>query len=70
MPNPLDFDALKGILHRRIDPLPDHHKPGPNTRYTIKDAVLGPFDIYDTLSPSFLEYNTGFSSCLTGSNRG
>jgi hypothetical protein len=50
--------------------LPDHHKPGPNTRYTIKDAVLGPFDIYDTLSPSFLEYNTGFSSCLTGSNRG
>lgn len=40
MMNPLDFDDLKSIWHRRIDQLPEHRKPGPNTRYTIKDAAL------------------------------
>ena len=29
---------------------------GPNTRYTIQDAVLGAFGIFFTQSPSFLEY--------------
>jgi hypothetical protein len=52
----LDFDALKGILHRRINQLPDHRKPGPNTRYSIKDAALGAFGIFFTQSPSFLDY--------------
>jgi hypothetical protein len=41
MPNPLGFDVLKGILHRRIAPLPDYRQKGPNTRYTIPDAALG-----------------------------
>ena len=56
MTNPLSFDELQAILHRRIDPLPDHRKPSPNTRYTIQDAVLGAFGIFFTQSPSFLEY--------------
>lgn len=55
MTNALDFDALKGILHRRVDQLPDHRKEGPNTRYTIKDAALGAFGIFYTQSPSFLD---------------
>src|SRR6266446_10042460 len=56
MTNPLDFDALKGILHRRTAQLPDHRKEGPNTRYSIQDAALGAFGIFFTQSPSFLDY--------------
>jgi hypothetical protein len=56
MPNPLNFDALKSILRRRIDQLPDHRNQGPNTRYSIQDAALGAFGIFFTQSPSFLEY--------------
>jgi hypothetical protein len=56
MPNPLGFDALKGILHQRIAQLPDHRKNGPNTQYAIQDAALGAFGIFLTQSPSFLEY--------------
>jgi hypothetical protein len=56
MTNPLGFDALKGILHRRIAHLPDHRKPGPNTRYAIADAAWGAFGIFFTQSASFLEY--------------
>jgi hypothetical protein len=43
MPPPLGFEALKGILHRRMAQLPDHRKQGPNTRYTIQDAAGGAF---------------------------
>jgi hypothetical protein len=43
MTNALDFDALKGILHRRVEQLPDHRKPGPNTRYTIQNGFFGIF---------------------------
>ena len=39
MTRPLGFDALKGILHRRMAQLPDHRKQGPNTRYAIPDAA-------------------------------
>jgi hypothetical protein len=53
MTNALDFDALKGILQRRINQLPDHRKP---THYPIKDATLGAFGIFYTQSPSFLDY--------------
>lgn len=56
MTNPLGFDVLKGILHRRIAPLPDHRHKGPNTRYAIQDAAVGAFGIFFTQSPSFLEY--------------
>jgi hypothetical protein len=56
MTNALGFDALKGILPRRIKHLPDHRKPGPHTRYTIQDAALGAFGVFYTQSPSFLEY--------------
>ena len=56
MTPPLGFDALKGILHRRIAHLPDHRKQGPNTRYAIQDAALGAFGIFFTQSASFLEY--------------
>ena len=55
MTTPLGFDNLKDILHRRIDALPDHRKPGPNTRYRIQDAALGAFGIFFTQSPSFLD---------------
>jgi hypothetical protein len=56
MTNAFVFDTLKGILERRIDQLPDHRKPGLNTRYTIKDAALSAFGIFHSQSPSFLEY--------------
>ena len=56
MTNPLDFDALKGILHRQLASLPDLRHKGPNTRYTMQDAALGAFGIFFTQSPSFLEY--------------
>jgi len=56
MTHPLGFEALKGILHRRIAQLPDHRNKGPNTRYAIQDAALGAFGIFFTQSASFLEY--------------
>ena len=56
MTTPLGFDALQGILHRRIAHLPDHRKERPNTQYAIHDAALGAFGIFFTQSPSFLEY--------------
>ena len=56
MTNPFGFEALQGILHRRIAPLPDHRQRGPNTRYAIHDAAFGAFGIFFTQSPSFLEY--------------
>src|SRR5262245_3616256 len=56
MAPPLGFDALKSILYRQIDPLPDHRQAGPNTRYRIQDAALGAFGIFFTQSPSLLEY--------------
>jgi hypothetical protein len=56
MTTPLGFEALKGILHRRLAHLPDHRKASPNTQYTIHDAALGAFGIFFTQSPSFLEY--------------
>ena len=56
MPHSLGFEALKGILHRRIAQLPDHRTKGPNTRYAIQDAALGAFGIFFTQSASFLEY--------------
>jgi hypothetical protein len=56
MATPLGFEDLKGILPRRIAALPDHRKPGPNTRYHLQDAALGAFGVFFTPSPSFLEY--------------
>jgi hypothetical protein len=56
MPHPWGFEALKGILHRRIAQLPDHRTKGPNTRYAIQDAALGALGIFFTQSASFLEY--------------
>ncbi|MCZ6874014.1 MAG: ISNCY family transposase, partial [bacterium] len=55
MTSPLDFDALKGILERRVE-LPDHRQPRPNTRYSIKDAALGAFSVFHMQSPSFLDH--------------
>ena len=48
MLTPLGFDALKGILHRRIAQLPDYRQASPNTRYAIHDAALGAFGIFFT----------------------
>ena len=56
MTHPLRFDALQGIMHRHIDPLPEHRKKGPNTQYRIQDAALGALGIFLTQSPSFLDY--------------
>ena len=56
MTKPLSFDALQGIMHRHIAPLPDYRKKGPNTQYRIQDAALGAFGIFFTQSPSFLDY--------------
>lgn len=56
MASPCTCDALQSILHQRVDPLPDHRKQGPNTRYSIQDAALGALGIFFTQSPSFLDY--------------
>lgn len=56
MPHPLHFDTLTSLLHQQIDALPEHRKPGPNTRYTLKDAALGAFGVFYMQSPSFLDY--------------
>jgi len=48
MTNPLMFDDLREIIHRRIDLLPDYRKKGPNTQYRIQDAALGAFGIFYT----------------------
>ena len=56
MTNPLIFNDLQGLMHRHIDPWPDHRKKGPNTQYRIQDAALGAFGIFFTQSPSFLDY--------------
>jgi hypothetical protein len=52
---PLGFEALQGILPRRIAHLPDHRKESPNTQYAIHDAARGAFGVFFTPSPSFLE---------------
>ena len=54
--HPVSFDDLQSLLHRHIDPWPDHRKKGPNTPYRIQDAALGAFGIFFTQSPSFLHY--------------
>jgi hypothetical protein len=56
MTSPLCFEDLQSLLHQQIDPLPDHRKAGPNTRYRIREAFLGAFGIFFTQSPSFLDY--------------
>jgi hypothetical protein len=56
MTTPLGFDALKGILYRRLTHVPDHRTASPNTQYAIPDAALGAFGIFFTPSPSFLAY--------------
>ena len=56
MTNPLSFDDLQSLLHRHIDPWPDHRKKGPNTQYRLQDAARGAFGIFFTQSPSFLDY--------------
>ena len=55
MTTPLGFDALKGIVPRRIDPWPDHRTQGPNTRDSVQDAALGAWGVLFTPSPSCLE---------------
>jgi hypothetical protein len=67
MTTPLGFDALQGILHRRIAHLPDYRKESPNTQYAIHDAALGAFGIFFTQSPSFLEYQRRLQH-TTGNN--
>ena len=42
-------------MHRRIEALPAHRKPGPNTRDRVQDAAWGAFGIFFTQSPSFPE---------------
>jgi hypothetical protein len=56
MTPPVGFDVLKCAFERRIDHLPDHRKPGPNTRYRIKDAALGAFSVFYMQLPSFLAH--------------
>jgi hypothetical protein len=53
--HPVSFDDLQSLLHRHIDPWPDHRKKGPNTPYRIHDAARGAFGIFFTQSPSFVD---------------
>lgn len=71
MPHPVGFEALKGILPRRIAHLPDPRTQGPNTRYAIHDAALGALGIFCTQAASFwayqrrLQYTTGHQNAQT-----
>lgn len=49
------FDHMIRYFHHVMDGLPDH-RPGHNTRYQIKDAVLGAFSVFFTQCPSFLAF--------------
>jgi hypothetical protein len=55
MTNLLRFEALRAMLHQRVEQLPDYRK-GRNTQYRMPDAALGAFGIFFTPSPSFFEY--------------
>jgi hypothetical protein len=51
----LTFSTLLGYLHSAIDQIVDPRKPGNNTNYSIKDAVLSAFSVFFMQCPSFLE---------------
>ena len=55
MTHPFTFNDLLGTLHQWHAHLPDHCR-GKNTQYSILDAAVGPFGIFFTQSPSFLDY--------------
>jgi hypothetical protein len=52
----LEIQELIQFLAQELSNLPDKRKPGNNTKYEIKDAVMGAFSIFLTQSPSFLEH--------------
>ncbi len=52
----LEIHELIQFLAQELSNLPDKRKPGNNTKYKIKDAVMGAFSIFLTQSPSFLEH--------------
>ena len=55
MSETLAFGHLLKAFHQLLERLPDH-RTGKNTRYMIKDAVLGAFAVFFTQSSSFLAY--------------
>ena len=52
----IEINQLINFLIQELDNLPDHRKPGNNTKYEISDGVLSAFSIFFTQSPSFLEH--------------
>ena len=52
----IKIHQLIHLLSSELDNLPDKRKPGNNTQYEIRDAVLSAFSIFFTQSPSFLEH--------------
>ena len=54
--NPLEINELIQFLRQELSDLPDKRKPGNNTKYEIKEAVMAAFSIFFTQSPSFLEH--------------
>ena len=41
MSNTIGIRELLEMLTAELDDLPDRRQPSPNTRYTVKDALLG-----------------------------
>lgn len=52
----LEIPELMQFLRQELNDLPDTRKPGNNTKYQVKDAVIGAFSVFFTQSPSFLDH--------------
>lgn len=63
----LTFDRLVQAFHALLDRLPDARR-GQNTRYSIKDAVLGAFAVFCTQSASFLAHQRTMQQARGRSN--
>ncbi|MTJ42296.1 ISNCY family transposase, partial [Dolichospermum flos-aquae UHCC 0037] len=49
----LEIPELMQFLRQQLHDLPDERKPGNNTKYQVKDAVMAAFSIFFTQSASF-----------------
>ena len=66
----IKIHQLIHLLSSELDNLPDKRKPGNNTQYEIRDAVLSAFSIFFTQSPSFLEHQKLMSKMKYKNNAG
>lgn len=63
----LGFEKLVSGFREKLEKLPDK-RTGKNTKYSIKDAVLGAFAVFFTQSPSFLAHQKAMEKSKGKSN--